>query len=248
VVTASSIGFAVPFVAGTLLSGSDTQGRAAEEAVESFRDGKSLNIVAGYLLVLAGIAFMPLAWAILERVSGGMTSLGDQVARWTAQLVVAMVLVSGMLFASLAAAVSFGAEEDPPVDLIRYVPQVGLVMLLIAAALCAGLFLVLVSRAGQRAAAVPQWFWILGYVAAVAMVAGVVFVPMVLLPIWAISAGVVLRRPAGSSVAFGAAGGADASGVHPGRPKGLSEVATSGYGTIDKISPPKRTEPTAPAG
>lgn len=196
VVTASAIGFAVLFVAGMFLSGTDTEDKTADEVLEAFRDDKSLNILAGYLLVLAGLAFLPLAWAILERVRAGLSPMGGQVARWSAQLFVAMVLVSGMLFAGLAAAVSFGAEEDPPAELIRFVPQIGYAMVLAAGALCAGLFLALVSRAGQRAAAVPQWFWILGYVAAVAMLAGVVFLPMVLLPIWAISAGVVLRRPA----------------------------------------------------
>lgn len=196
VVPASAIGFAVLFVAGLFLSGTDTKGKTAEEVVKTFRDDKSLNIVAGYLLVLAGLAFLPVAWAILERVSAGLSPMGGQLARWSAQLFVAMVLVAGMLFASLAAAVSFGAEEDPPADLIRFVPQIGYAILLAAGALSAGLFLALVSRAGQRSGAVPRWFWILGYIAAVAMLAGVIFLPMVLVPIWAISAGLMLRKPA----------------------------------------------------
>jgi uncharacterized membrane protein len=196
VVPAAAFGFAVLFVVGLLMSGTDTKDKSADEVVSTFRDNKSLNLVAGYLLVLAGLAFLPVAWAVLERVSAGLSPMGGHVARWSAQLFVTMVLVSGMFFASLAAAVSFGGEDDPPADLIRFVPQIGYAILLAAGALCAGLFLALVSRAGQRSATVPQWFWVLGYVATVAMLAGVIFVPMVLLPIWAISAGLMLRRPA----------------------------------------------------
>ena len=196
VVPASAIGFAVLFVAGLLLSGEDNKNKTAEQVVKTFDDNKSWAIVGGYLLVVAGLAFLPLAWTVTKRVSAGLSPMGEQLARWSAVLFVAMVLVSGILFATLAATVSFGAEDNPPADLIRFVPQIGFGMVLLAGAFCASLFLVLVSRAGQRTGAVPQWFWILGYVAAVAMLAGVMFLPMVLLPIWAIGAAVVLRRQA----------------------------------------------------
>lgn len=55
------------------------------------------------------------------------------------------------------------------------------------------MFLALVSRAGQASGAVPAWFFGLGYVAAVAMLFGAMFLPMILLPIWAIAAAVVMK-------------------------------------------------------
>lgn len=123
--------------------------------------------------------------------------MGEQVARSAALLFVAMLLVAGVIFASLAGAVTFGSEKDPSADLIRFIPQTGFGILLIAGALSVGLFLVVVSRAGQTSGSVPTWFWVLGYVAAVGMLVGVWFVPMILLPIWAIAAAFVLRlRPA----------------------------------------------------
>lgn len=197
-VPASAIAFAVLLVAGVLVAGagSDTADKSAEEVVKLFRDNKSAEIVAGYLLVLAGLAFLPLAWTMIKRVSAGLSEMGEQLARWSVVLFVAMLLSSGILFASLSAAVSLGGEDDPPADLIRFVPQIGFGMLLLAGALSASLFLVLVSRARQRSGAVLKWFWILGYVAAVAMLVAVMFIPMVLLPIWAIAAAVVLRTQA----------------------------------------------------
>lgn len=67
-------------------------------------------------------------------------------------------------------------------------------VVLIGGALTVGLFLVVVSRAGQVSGAVPGWFWVLGDVAAVAMLGAVMFLPMLLLPAWAIGAAFALRR------------------------------------------------------
>ncbi len=87
-----------------------------------------------------------------------------------------------------------GDGDDPRADLVRFVPQLGLPILLIGGALSAAVFLVVISRAGQRSATIPAWFAILGYAAAVAMLGGVFFVPKILLPIWSIAAAFVLAR------------------------------------------------------
>jgi hypothetical protein len=114
-------------------------------------------------------------------------------AKWTALLFTAMVLVGGMVLASIAGAVQLGGEDNPPADIIRFVPQIGYGISLVAGALSVAVFLALVSRAGQLSRAVPAWFFWLGYVAAVAMVFGAIFLPMILLPIWAIAAAIVMK-------------------------------------------------------
>lgn len=108
---------------------------------------------------LAGLAFLPLAWAVTRRVGAGLSALGEQLAHWTAVLFAAMVLVAGIILGSLAAAVIFGAEVDPSAALIRFVPEIGYGAVLLAGALCVSLFLAIVSRAGQTTGAVPKWFW-----------------------------------------------------------------------------------------
>lgn len=195
VLTASAIGFAVLFVAGLTMAGGgfDTKGKTEAELQKLLNDNKTMMIIGAYALVLAGLAFMPLAWSIIRRVGAGLSALGEQLAHWTAVLFVAMVLVAGIVIGSLAAAVTFGDDVDPSADLIRFVPQIGYGVVLLAGALCASLFLAIVSRAGQTTGAVPKWFSILGYVAAVAMLGGVVFLPMAALPIWAIAAAFVVK-------------------------------------------------------
>jgi hypothetical protein len=196
IVTASSIAFALLFVAGMLLAGgsNDTSGKTADQILKDFNDAKGGAIVGTFLLVVAGLAFLPVAWAAMRRVNAGLSLLGDHVARSTALLFVAMVFVSAGAFGALAGADVFGDEKNPSVDLVRFIPQLGFPIVLVAGALSAAAFLVVVSRAGQNASAVPSWFSVLGYLTAVAMLGGVFFLPMLMLPIWAVAGAYVHRQ------------------------------------------------------
>ena len=195
VVPTSAILFAVLFVAGLAMAGgaSDTENKTSAEILKTFNDEKGGAVISAYLLVIAGLLFLPVAWAMLRRVGAGLTELAESVARSAAVLFVGVLMVSSIVFASLAGAVVFGGMDDPPPSLIKYVPQMGFGLITIAAALSAGVFLVIVARAGQVSRAVPSWFSNLTYVAAVAMLVAVVFIPVVLLPIWAVGAAIVLR-------------------------------------------------------
>ena len=198
VVPASAVVFAVLFILGMLLSGmsSDTQDKTVDEILKDFDDNKVAAVIAAYVLVVAALAFLPLAWAMTRKVEASLSAMALQVARWTAVLFAATLMIGGILFAALAGAVEFGGEDAPPVEFIRYIPQIGYGIILIAGALTVAVFLVIVSRAGQTGGALAQWFCILGYVAAVAMLVGVLFIPMLLLPIWAIAAAFQLKGPA----------------------------------------------------
>jgi hypothetical protein len=195
VVPASAVLFAVLFVVGVVSAGgaSDTENKTNAEILQTFSDEKAGAVASGYLLVLAGLLFLPVAWGALRRVGSGLTELSENVARSAAILFVGLMMVSGIVFASLAGAVVFGGLDDPPVAFIKYIPQMGFGLLLIAAALPAALFLVIVAIAGQASRTIPRWFARLTYVTAAAMLVAVAFIPMVMLPVWALGASVALR-------------------------------------------------------
>lgn len=197
VIPTSAVLFAVLFVVGLIGAGgaSDTETKTNAEILMTFGDEKGAAVASAYLLVLAGLLFLPVAWAMLRRVDAGLTELAESIARSAALLFVGMLMVSGIVFASLAGAVVFGGMDDPPVELIEYIPQMGFSVLLIAGALSVALFLVIVGMAGKSSRAIPGWFSGLTYVSAAAMLLAVAFIPMVMLPIWAIGAAVVLLRP-----------------------------------------------------
>jgi hypothetical protein len=197
IVPASAIAFAVLFLAGERaaeMAGGKLKDKTAEQVVATFHDGKGLAIQSAWLLVLAGLAFVPVAWAATRRVSAGLSALGEYVARTSAQLFVAMVLVAAAVGGTLAVTVVFEPENNPPADLVRFLPLLSDSVIRIGGALAVAVFLTAISRAGQKVSAVPTWFSVLGYVAAVAMLGAVFVFPIVLLPIWALAAAYVLRK------------------------------------------------------
>jgi hypothetical protein len=195
VVPASAIAFAVLLIAGVLMAGAstDTSNKTDAEVLKLFRDNKTPAILSAFLLTLAALAFLPLAAAAIHRVRDGLSPMAQSVARSTAVLFAATLMISGALFGALAGGVTFGDLDDPSVELIKFIPQIGFPVLLVSGALSVAVFFVIVSRAGQVAAALPTWFSVLGYVAAVAMLAAVFFIPMLLVPIWAIASAFVLK-------------------------------------------------------
>jgi hypothetical protein len=198
IVPASAVAFAVLMVAGALTAeaGGKLTDKTAAQVVKSFHDGKGVAILSAFLLTLAGLAFLPLAWGATQRVRAGLSSLGEYMARTCAQLFVAMVLIAGAAGGTLAFVVVFEPEKDPPADLIRFVPLFLDSVIRIGGALAVGVFLAVIARAGQKAGVVPPWFSALGYVAAVGMLGAVFVYPFILLPIWALAAAYVLRSPA----------------------------------------------------
>ena len=196
-VPASAVLFALLFVVGLVSAGgaSDTENKTASEILQTFSDEKAGAVASGYLLVLAGLLFLPVAWGALRQVGVGLTELSESVARAAAILFVGLLMVAGIVFASLAGAVVFAGLDDPPVAFIKFIPQMGFGLLLIAGALSAALFLVIVGIAGHASRTIPRWFSRLTYVSAAAMVVAVAFIPMIMLPIWALGAAVALRAP-----------------------------------------------------
>jgi hypothetical protein len=195
IVPASAVAFAVLMTAGAMSAdaGGKLTGKTAPQVLKTFHDGRSAAILSIWLLTLAGLAFIPLAWGVTQRVRGGLSALGDYIARTSAHLFVAMVLIGAAAGGALAFIVVFEPEVNPPADLIRYVPLLLDPVIRIGGGLSVGLFLAVVSRAGHRSGAVPTWFAGLGYLAAVGMLGAVFVYPFILLPIWALAAAFVLR-------------------------------------------------------
>lgn len=196
VVPASAVAFAVLFIAGALMSeaGGHLEGKTGAQVVSIFESHKGQVLASVWLFMLAGFAFIPLAWGLRGRVSTGLSDLGDHVATVTANLYVALVIVAAGAGGTLAFTVVFEPEHAPASDLIRFVPLLADPIMLVGAALSVGIFLAVVSRAGQKSASVPTWFTALGFVTAVAMPFALFAVPYFLLPIWALGAAYVMRK------------------------------------------------------
>ena len=84
-------------------------------------DARGVAIVGTFLLVVAGLAFLPVAWAAMRRVAyrSLATTWPDRPHccswPWCSSL--------PALFGALAGADLFGNEKNPSVDLVRFIPQ-----------------------------------------------------------------------------------------------------------------------------
>src|SRR5947207_7354039 len=98
IVPASAIAFALLFVAGALTAEAvgSTEGKTADQVMKDFHDSKGLVMVSVWVLMLAGLAFVPLAWGATRRVSAGLSALRDYVASTS------FVLIAGPVFVGAA--------------------------------------------------------------------------------------------------------------------------------------------------
>jgi hypothetical protein len=111
------------------------------------------------------------------------------------------VLFVGMLWVGAAALAAIpGAEslgDSTPLrvaDVARFVPSLGFGAILIFGAFGAIAMIDATSIVAMRTGILPRWFAWLGFVAAVVLLFGLIFVPMVALPIWVLAASYVFFK------------------------------------------------------
>jgi hypothetical protein len=110
------------------------------------------------------------------------------------------VVFTAMLWAGAAAATgvslgkSFGGEPLSNADLGRFLPQVGDVAILLFAMFRAIALIDAASIVILRTGILPRWLAWLGFVCAIVLLFGVVFIPMIAFPIWLLAVSIVLFR------------------------------------------------------
>jgi hypothetical protein len=193
---ASAIAFAVLFVIAMFLVAPYDTDQDDAAVIGDVEDNNVAMLIGIYAGVLAALAFWVVAATLLRRVATAFTDRDLTVARGAAILGTAGLALGLAIVGSPGPADLFG-DADRPLDagVVRFIPHVGFVTLMIVGALAIALFLGLLAWAGQRSGLWPTWFVVLSYVTVVAMVLAPVFIPLVLLPIWAVGAAVVLARP-----------------------------------------------------
>ncbi len=74
----------------------------------------------------------------------------------------------------------------------RFLPSLGYGTILIVGGLSAAAAITAISGDWKRTGAMPNWLCWLGFVCAFILLAGVMFIPMIALVVWALAAGVAL--------------------------------------------------------
>jgi hypothetical protein len=126
--------------------------------------------------------------------SDGSPSVLTHVATGSAIVFVSLLLVGALAIASVPASIAFGDAPLPGADFARQLTQLGMGAILAPGALAAAVFIAATSKVGAAAGILPRTVAVLGYVAAVLLLFGAFFLPLLALPIWTIVVGIALSR------------------------------------------------------
>jgi len=198
------IAFVVLFVAGFIVFPTPNGSKAQDTAkwADWWNDSghRVAAVIDAYLVVLGVLAFVWFAWTLRRRLQdrdlgrdlgGLMFTFGS--------LFAGIAMVSALVRASIAGAKQFGNTPVPSGDFARQFDQIGFALLLVAAALCAGIFVAIASFLARRTGALPGWLTAAGYVVGVLQLLASFFFPFILFVLWVLIASIVLVRRGSSA-------------------------------------------------
>jgi len=194
----AGIVFVVLFVVGLTLNNIPSADDSAAKITSFYNDGgdRAQVIISSYLLWLAGLFFF---WFIaglrarliaVEEAPGRLTSI-----TYGGGLVfIGLLMAAASCFASVAGDITFGGEDFVSAEGARFVPELGYPLLLIGGMFAAIAMIDAASILILRTGVVPAWIGYFGFVAAVALLFGVLFLPMIFLVLWVLFVSVAMWR------------------------------------------------------
>jgi len=159
------------------------------------------SLISVYFFVLASLAFVVFAGGLARRIrtvrgSGSLASIHV----YGFGLMVAVLLAASGVVSNTGPIAYFldggGGDIPDPTDIIFFeqINSIGVLLLTVALALAFAAFVAVVSVSLRDT--MPKWFTIFSYATAVILLASIILLPIVLMPIWPLVAGIVLlRRP-----------------------------------------------------
>ena len=182
------IAFAVLFLVGMLMGTDTPDGDESDQTwVQHYEDSgnQTQDIVAVYVVAVAAIGLV--AFASLELAGGAWAT----VARASAYIAAAAFAIGRVALSAVSASAKFDSSPIDP-GVARFMQGLGFGTVLVVGGLAAAAMITAISIHWMRTKEVPAWVCWLGYLAAVVLLFGVVFLPMAALPIWALIVGIVL--------------------------------------------------------
>ena len=199
----AGIAAAVTFVVGVAMVGSGPDSSDADSTVLAWYadHGHRVGVIVGaYVLMFFGLFLLWFAAGLRQRLRSAAGDDGrlPNVALGGAVLCVGLVWAGAFAVAAVPAGQSFGSlPAIKNADLARYLPQVGYGAILLGGMFGAIAMIDAASIVGLRTGVLPRWLVWLGFVCGVVLLFGVIFIPMIALPVWLIATSIVLlRRPA----------------------------------------------------
>jgi hypothetical protein len=196
----AGIAAALTFLVGvaSAANGPDSDASNAKVLAWYAKHSHRVGVIVGvFVLMFFGLFLLWFASGLRERLRAAEGPNGRlaNVAFGGAVLCVALVWAGGFALAAVPAGISFGGEPAVSnADVARFLPQMGFGAILVGGMFGAIALIDAASIVAIRTGVLPRWLAYLGFVCTVALLFGVLFLPMIALPIWLIAAGVALLR------------------------------------------------------
>jgi hypothetical protein len=198
---------AITFVVGVVMASNSPDSNDNNAQITSWYadHGHRVTVIVGaFVLAFFGLFLLWFAAGLRQRLrlAEGPEGRLANVALGGAVLCVGLIWVGGALLAAIPAGQELGDANALTVsDVARFVPSAGFGAILIYGMFGAIALIDATSVVIWRTGVLPRWLAWLGFVVGVLLLFGVVFLPMIALPIWLIAASIVLfRRPEGATV------------------------------------------------
>jgi len=118
------------------------------------------------------------------------------IGKASAYLAVACLFSTWAAWVAIPAGVQLSGEPLPSAELIRFFNDLGQAYLAIPLPLCAAAFTIAMAIDGLRHRVIPRWLALVGLGVGTILMAGIVYLPLVLFPVWIAAVGLVLARRA----------------------------------------------------
>jgi hypothetical protein len=199
---------AVTFVVGIAFAADspDSDASAAKVLAWYHDHGHRVQVIVGaYVLAFCGLFVLWFTSGLRQRLreAEGPEGRLANVALAAGVLLVGMLWVGGAALASVPAGESFGGTPLESADVARFLPSVGFGAILVFGMFAAFALIESTSIVILRSGMLGRWVAWLGFVCGVIVLFGVVFLPMIALPVWLIATSIALarRKPPAAAVA-----------------------------------------------
>lgn len=191
----AGIVFVVLFVVGVFMSldSPDVGGLSSSQADQkiltylSTKSHRVEHVVGAYVLIVAAVLFVWFCIGLRSRLQAHAPAAvtGPRLVAVLSAIGATLMIAAGMTSAVVAGDVSGGGNPLPvDGDAARVVMSLTYPLLFVAFALIAAALIATASVVGLRSGALPRWLAYAGWVAVLAGVVSVAFVPMALVVLW----------------------------------------------------------------
>jgi hypothetical protein len=195
----AGIAAALTFIVGVAMSANSPDSDDSDAKVLAWYADHSnrVGVIVGvYVLMFFGLFMLWFASGLRQRLRAAEGPEGRlaNVAFGGAILCVGLIWVGAFALAAVPAGQSLGGAPLSNADVARFLPQAGFGAILLGGMFGAIALIDAASIVIYRTAVLPRWLAWLGFVCAVVLLFGVVFLPMIALPIWLVAASIALSR------------------------------------------------------